>query len=76
MTVAPLPLLLMAAAVPGEVGSPPTALRPVATAVSVARMGWGSVGDGTHFWFPQSSLTFDGGATIAVNVQLADDSQG
>ena len=32
--------------------------------------------DGTHFWFPQASLTFEGGGTIAVNVQLADDSQG
>ena len=74
MVVAPLPLLLMAAAVPGEVGSPPTALRPVATAVSVARLGFAA--DGTHFWFPQASLTFEGGGTIAVNVQLADDSQG
>ena len=46
----------------------------VATARSVVRLGSAAFVDQTHFWFPQASLTFVDGNTIAVNIQLGDDS--
>ena len=46
---------------------------PIVTPQSTILVG-SSVHEETHFWFPQSWVSFDQGHTIAVRIQLHDDS--
>ena len=46
---------------------------PSITAKSVVELGRSTAADGTHFWFPTMSVSFNGGSTVGVRVQLGDD---